>query len=317
MFKLENIMVTTDLSENSRAALPFAVALAKQNKAQLHLAYVEEPPSIYPTDDSMTLTQLDWPVVARKEREQGVRKQAEELAERESLSVVAHLKEGAAADKIIETAREVHADCIVMSTHGLGGIARLVFGSVTERVLRESPCPVLCVKPRETPFASGPMLLTTDLSEESLNAVPYATAFAKQQDCELHIVFVLEDQLYVPPDGVLPPNAVDWMIKEHQSMEKQLQQLAADLRVQHGVKVVPHVRHGKAAAEIRLLASEIKAGCLILATHGRSGLSRLMLGSVAEDVIRSSICPVLAVRNRVVQGADVPIHSNVDPVAEK
>ena len=144
MLKLQNVLVTTDLSENAKSALPFAATLAKQHNAKLHLLYVEEPNSIYPTDDSITVAQLDWMVAERKEREQEVRTFAQAWAASESLAVVAHLKQGSVAKTIIATAAEVQADCIVMSTHGRSGMARLMFGSVTEQVLRDSACPVMC-----------------------------------------------------------------------------------------------------------------------------------------------------------------------------
>lgn len=310
MFKLSNVIVTTDLSENAQAALPFAAALAKQHNAKLHLLYVEEPHPIYLTDGAMTVPQENNSIEEKIKREQRVRAEAEALAANESIIVVAHSKVGAAAKTIIEMADEISADCIVMSTHGLSGITRLLFGSVTEQVLRDSACPVLCVKPGEMPYNAGPLLLATDLSVESLTAIPFATTLARQQNCELHIIVVIEDQLYIP-EGKPSPDSVDWMVAEHRSIEQKLQHFCADIQVRETLTVVPHLRHGKAAAEIVSVTAEIKAGCLIVATHGRSGLRRILVGSVAEQVIRTSKSPVLAVRSKMAAG----VQSNSKVVA--
>jgi nucleotide-binding universal stress UspA family protein len=309
MLNAKNILVTTDGSEIAESAFHFAEILARQQGATLHLLYVEDfsPMLAYASDFPATVPPTEWMEGISKDDEIRLIDTATKLAERSSLRVIPHFKEGTPAAQIVACAKQVSADCIVMSTHGRSGIKRLLFGSVTERVLRSSTCPVLCVKPGETPFQAGPVLLATDLSTESLTAVPFATTLAKQQDCELHLVLVLEDQLYISPDGMLPPVPVEWMVKVHQSMEKQLHQLAADIHERVGIIVVPHVRHGKTAKEINSAAAEVKAGCLVVATHGRTGLRRIMLGSVAEDIIRSSKCPILAVRAPSVKGEQAEV----------
>jgi nucleotide-binding universal stress UspA family protein len=281
VLNIKNILVTSDGSENAEAAFPFAVQLATQQAATLHFIYV---------DDAAQAAAAD--IERLKKFKAGG-----------SLNVVSHFKKGAPAAQIIDCAKEVSADCIVMATHGRSGIARLLFGSVTERVLRDSPCPVLCVKSGEAPISTGPMLLSSDLSPEALNALYYATALAKDQHCELHIVLVLEEELgdlekelNPLPQDMKAPTAVEWMTLQHRTMEQKLDQVVADLRSQ-GIPAVPHIRHGKVAKEVHACAAEIGAHCIVTSTHGRSGLSRLMLGSVAEDIIRTATCAILAVKS--------------------
>jgi nucleotide-binding universal stress UspA family protein len=284
VLNLKNILITSDGSEKAEAAFPFAVQLATQHAATLHLVYVEDPSQAVVAD-------IERLKVMAKELKAG------------SLNVVSHLKKATPAAQIIDCAKEISADCIIIATHGRSGIARLLFGSVTERVLRDSPCPVLCVKPGEAPIGSGPLLLSSDLSPEALNALYYATALAKDQHCELHIVLVLEEELtdlekelYPLPQDMKAPTAVEWMTLQHRMMEQNLDQVVADLRNQ-GVRAVPHVRHGKVAEEVHACAAEIDAHCIITSTHGRSGLRRIMLGSVAEDIIRDGTCAILAVKS--------------------
>jgi nucleotide-binding universal stress UspA family protein len=309
MLNAKNILVTTDGSPIAEAAFQFAEILARQHQAILHLVYVEDfrPMYAYAADFPATVPPDAWLEDISKGHEISLIDTATKLAERARLQVIPHFKEGTPATQILECAKQVDADYIVMSTHGRSGIKRLLFGSVTEQVLRSSTCPVLCVKRGETALQGGPLLLATDLSVESLTAAPFAVSLAQQQNCALHLVLVLEDQLYVPPEGVQPPIAVEWMVKVHQSMEKQLSLLAADIHKRAGLVVVQHVRHGKIAEEINSVVAEVNAGCLMVTTHGRSGLRRIMLGSVAEDIIRSSKCPIIAVRAPSIKGAQAEV----------
>jgi nucleotide-binding universal stress UspA family protein len=297
MLSIKNVLVTTDISERSEAAFAFAASLARQHGSTLHLLYVEtfNHAFTYASDVPLAIPSTQWMDDVRKEREAQLLDSAKKFGGGVSLKVIPHFRVGPPAVQIIACAKEVSADCIVMSTHGRSGITRLLFGSVTEQVLRESSCPVLCVKPGEKAMSSGPVLLTTDLSPESLSVLPYAKALAREHNCELHVATVLEDLIYLQPEGIYPLKPVEWMIEEHRSMENQLRQLAADL-CKDGINAVPHIKHGHAAKEINQLATEIKAACIVLATHGRSGLGRMMLGSVAEDILRGSKCPVLALK---------------------
>lgn len=301
MLHINNVMVTTDLSDCGEAAVPFAAALARQHDATLHLVYVEDIQPVYFASEPVLgmsgppALQLEWVAAARKEHELRQKEFADRLAQ-EQLKVVTHFKDGSPARRILETASEVRADCLVMSTHGRSGLSRLVFGSVTENVLRHSPCPVLCVKPGETPGGPGPLLFTTDLSKESLSALNYAISLAKQQQRELHMLLVVDDRMYIPSDGGMPVNAVEWMVDERRKMEAKLKELAARVRSDSALTVTVHVRHGDPAEQIVNVSDYIEAACVVMASHGRTGLRRLVLGSVAEQVIRNSARPVLTIR---------------------
>ena len=310
MHTFKNILVTTDLSENGQAALPFAVAMAQHHQAKLHLLYVEDLDVIYLTDRMISLPQLEWTSEERKKHEHQVKESlVRELKERDHVEIVPYFKEGDPSEVIVETAREVNADCIVMSSHGRSGLSRVLFGSVTEDVLRHSPCPVLCVKAHGLANASesAPILMPTDLSNESLESLPFAAALAKQQGAKLHVLLVLEDKLQISNDA---SPKVEWLVREHRQMEQKLQEFAAQLRKTEELDVAPHLLHGMPANLILSFAAEIKAGCIVIASHGRSGLKRLLVGSVAEEVIRNSKCPVLAIRNGLAQAAGVQVDSD-------
>jgi nucleotide-binding universal stress UspA family protein len=303
MLQINNVLATTDLSDCGEAAIPFAVALARQHDATLHLAFVEEVQPVYFAGEPVfgmsgppAMPQLEWVAAARKEHQLRLKDIADRLTQTEQLKVITHFKDGSPARRILETAGEIHADCLVMSTHGRSGLSRLVFGSVTENVLRHSPCPVLCVKPGETPGGPGPLLFTTDLSKESLRALNYAISLAKQQRRELHMLMVVDDRMYMPADGGMPVKAVEWMVDERRKMEAKLKELAERVRGETGLVVTVHVRHGNPAEQIVNVADFVEAASVVMASHGRTGLKRLVLGSVAEQVVRNSARPVLTIR---------------------
>lgn len=137
------------------------------------------------------------------------------------------------------------------------------------------------------------ILLPTDFSEFSEKAFPYARSIARRFDAELRLVHILER-----------PQDVPWWLaeQEYQARRGTLKQEAKDhlaevvSRHLPDVRVTPEVRVGPPADEIVAAAAESSADLIVLATHGRGGLTRVLFGSVAERVVRQAPCPVLTVR---------------------
>ncbi len=137
-FPFKTILVPIDLDDMSNAALEIAVKLARQNQAKMLLLYVVTlPPTAEPTL-----------VDVFRGQEEEARKNLDKIA-REQLQGIEHkvlTEVGAPAKAIVRAAQRMEADLIVMATHGRKGLSRMLLGSVTEMVLRETPCPVLCVR---------------------------------------------------------------------------------------------------------------------------------------------------------------------------
>lgn len=153
MLNLKNILYPTDFSELSVCALPYAVQLARQFDAKLHCLHVIDEayqywlgasdnvvPTIVPTEEIRTATEQQMEEFATKH-----------LAE-DSDRLVKKLVIGRPFLEIIQYARESNADMIVIATHGHGGLASVLLGSVTEKVVRKAPCPVLTVRHPEHKF---------------------------------------------------------------------------------------------------------------------------------------------------------------------
>ena len=146
MKHFRKIVATTDLSSESLSTVRYAIHLAKAQGASLTVLHVPPlPVTLYPD----TLVPIDLTAVAG-EIEEAARKQLDRWVKRYAgqLPIQAVVRRGIAVqDTICAVARETGASLIVMSTHGREGIGHLVLGSVTERVLRDAPCPVLVVRP--------------------------------------------------------------------------------------------------------------------------------------------------------------------------
>lgn len=197
------------------------------------------------------------------------------------------VRQGAAADVILETAEREKATLIAMSTHGRSGLARFIFGSVANKVLRASPVPLLLVRSFERraagpPLPRGPeeisirrVLVPLNGSDFSLRALPHAVALA-----ELFEAGVLLLHVTGPEEA------------PRLQAESILERAASDLAAR-GIGVDIRVRQGDPASEILEACRSEAADAIALATHGRSGLSRWALGSVTEKVLRAAEVPLL------------------------
>jgi nucleotide-binding universal stress UspA family protein len=145
MEMIRKVLIPIDFSDYSKKALGYCVDFAKKFNAEITLVYVIEP-AIYPADLSMGQMVIPQPEIDHTENS---KKELEELAKTEignQLSYNTTVKTGKPFIEIIETASEIDADLIIMSTHGHTGVEHLLFGSTAEKVVRKAPCPVLTLR---------------------------------------------------------------------------------------------------------------------------------------------------------------------------
>lgn len=191
---------------------------------------------------------------------------------------------------------EAHgADFIVVGTHGRAGLARVVLGSVAERVARHAHCSVLVARPGRR---AGVVLAATDLSDPSLPAIGAGAAAAERSGARLVVVSVLDWALptAAAATGVvsaLPALPTPELTRE---VRDALRSTLEHAMTRVGATGEARVLEGSAASAIVDCAEEVGAELVVVGTHGRTGLARLALGSVAERVIRAAGCSVLAVR---------------------
>jgi len=147
------------------------------------------------------------------------------------------------------------------------------------------------------------ILVPTDLSDRSLRALDYAIDFAKPFDAEIVALFVIEPIVYATPTDLYGASVDLGLILREQ--ERSAREQLTRLQRQYGkraAKVRMVSQTGTAHVTITAAAKKLKADMIIMSTHGRTGLSHLFLGSVAEKVVRTAQCPVLTVRAGATKG---------------
>ena len=144
MIEIKTILVPIDFSEHSKKARETAVGLAKTLGASIHLTHVLHYPAQVAAPGTVAIPQDLWTQI----RDAAGRKldKASQTVSAEGVTVETHLTEGANAQAIVEVARKIGADLIVMGTRGLSGLKHVMLGSVAERTVRLAPCPVMTVK---------------------------------------------------------------------------------------------------------------------------------------------------------------------------
>ena len=152
MIDLHRILVPTDFSKYSQSALAYAVAFAEKFNADLYLLHVVQDLALF-IPDMVTVTPPLTPTV--KQLTDAVQVAFDQVARENHLERVRlhrEVREGAPFYEIIRFAKEADIDLIVMGTHGHSGLAHVLLGSVTEKVVRKAPCPVLTVRHPEHEF---------------------------------------------------------------------------------------------------------------------------------------------------------------------
>ncbi len=280
---IRHVLFPSDLSLASDRALDHARFLAVRFGARLTLFHVVEAP---PSHDHGPAGPVDeaW----RRAAEQ-VRGHLDCLAGRLSTEIDIVVERGASAHQaLVAHALKTRPDLTVMATHGRQGLAHLFAGSVTEIVLRQGRCPVLCVREPEHGVALPyrRILVPTDLSAASRRAFPLAALLARSFESEVLALHVA--QVEAPRSLVGVSHAVEGSPSEAE-VARFLEDNFRDVRV------TPRVRLGPAWDGIVETARAERVDLIVMSTHGHDSLSDRLIGSHAERVVRNAPCPVLIV----------------------
>lgn len=299
----QRILVPLDGSSLSEQVVPFAAALAKAAKGSVTLLHVVDVSALQDTGqvwvEMPSVKQFVDEELARArtylETVQG-RLQADGVAA--EIEVAIGTPTGVIGDAIENT----KADLVAMSTHGRSGLARWVIGSVADKVIRESGKPLLLFRPQEGAAAGAAtirnIIIPLDGSELAEQALPTAEALAKDLDGTVTVFRAVSTYTFAfaepYPFGGAEATA-DILEAIEQEAEDYVAGKVGELSGR-GVKATGKRVLGDPATQLVDLAHETADSLTVMSTHGRSGVARTLLGSVADKVVRSSGRPVLLVR---------------------
>lgn len=297
------IIVPLDGSRLSEQALPLAVALAERARAKLRLVLVHQLPTVPLSSEGRQLY-VSLELETRKAEKAYLKTFAEQLKKQSGVAVTSRTLSGPVAANLREYIKESRTDLVVMTSRGQGGIRRLWLGSVADAVIRESSVPVLLVRPEENP-SPRPVLenirqIMVPLDGSALaEAILYpAKELAAVTGAELLLIQII--QTLAPAfEGPRPvPSTFDEDLRNLRRMEASdyLRKVTERCRQFGGKAVYSVTLGGNVANEILERAESLNVGMIAIATHGRGGLKRLALGSVADKLIRAAPCPVLVYR---------------------
>ena len=214
---------------------------------------------------------------------------AKEIAAQGGYSIKTVLEEGEAASRIIAVADAYSREMIIMGRRGLSNLERSFVGSVTQRVIGLNHGDVLVV-PNGAAIAWGKILVATDGSTFSQTAVERAVRFALAYGGTIEVVSVVDVPAELYGDA---PDLVENLIQKARGYAEAAVQMASD----KGIMSTAHVIEGLAYEVIPALAQKIAANVIVISSHGRTGMLRLLLGNVAEKIIGFATCPVLVAKH--------------------
>jgi len=290
--QIKQILVPTDFSDNAQNALDYAIDLAKQTSAKLHLLHTP----VIPTYLLMDLSYSPGPEAITRilnEAQDALDKQAKRVEEA-GIEHFSAIREGTVHEVIRDYAREHDVDLVVVGTHGRSGVSRLMYGSVTERVVKTVHTPIIVVPPGAGQPARS-IVICYDFSGPAKRAAEVAAAIHSVVKGPLHIVHSYLDVWGEYTDrGAVVGEAAE---KRREALRIGLN----DMLMEDAKKLFPadaedtEVRlvTGDPAESILAVAKDVGATLICAGTTGKSGIERLLIGSVARRLLHESKVPVL------------------------
>jgi len=302
---IENIVVGVDFSEESDRAVQHAVQMARHNGAQLTLLHASVVPELAPgIERDMKRTSDLYPRIVA-ERVSAERERLDELRRRisgQGVTVSQMISDDFADTAILEAAKQVDADLVVVGTHGRTGIKRFLLGSVAEKVVRVHDGAVMVARGDADNAGFARILVPTDFSPGSEHVFKAATDVAAP-GARITLLHCWR----LPPLGTGGHHAHDQFVAE----------LRGDIATAVKAQAAEFFEtHKSTQAEVNFVETEMPPGLgvqtwlednecdlVVMGSHGRRGVRRFILGSVAETTVRHAPCSVLVVRGEVDQSS--------------
>ena len=301
--RIRSILVPLDGSPFAEQALPWAIAIARKSRARLRLALAHQVPSPPPLDEASIRLYARIELTLRKSQREYLRGVAARIKGEQSIQVAMAMLDGPPAHALRDYVRDVGVDLLVMTTHGRGGIQRAWLGSVADQLVRSLEIPLLLIRPKEGAAAAArveEILVPLDGSRRAEAALPAALSIASLLGARLALVQAVPPIVIVTDPPMPFPRGFDdeLMALRRREAQDYLDGIAEQVTGLGVPASGAAVLGGSAFDTIQAAAHAPATGMVALATHGRSGLRRLVLGSVADKLVRAGELPVLVTRPR-------------------
>ena len=296
-----SIMIPLDGSSFGEQALPFACSIARRTRATVQLVHVSAP--FQPVEmDASAPCDATFATRDRAREHAYLNDLAHRLAADRTIDTSVSVLDGTVADALLAHATATKVDLVVMATHGRGALSRFWLGSVTDRLVRRAPMPVLLVRPHDQAPDLGQepvirhVLVPLDGSALAEQILAHAIALGTSMDAEYTLIQAIEpvageygEELFAAEPGEPAFGQLRTAARSY------LQNTAARFRAE-SLPVRTAVVAGPPARAILQYASNQAVDLIAIATHGRSGMANLLVGGVADKVLRGASMPVLLYR---------------------
>lgn len=305
MIEIRRILCPTDYSDFSRRALDYAIGIARWYGATVTVYHVSH---VMPVTAYTPVGPVVPPVMLTPEDRSAMLTAMRKFAGEEAAPGVPmefELAEGKPPAEIVEKAKDMACDLLVLGTHGYSGFDRLVLGSVAEKVLRKAGCPVLTVPsqvPDAVPIAPAlfkQILCAVDFSACSLRALDYAVSLAEEADAHLTVLHVVELPPGTPDDlaqaADLPRDLRAYVEATTKERCQRLQDIVP-VNARTYCTIETALVRGKPHHEILRLAGQQHSRLIVMGVHGHNALDAWLFGSTTHHIVRHAACPVLTLR---------------------
>ncbi len=291
--QIDQILVPTDFSENAQHAVDYAVALAKQCSAKLHLLHTP----VVPTYLLMDLSYSPGPEAVTRilnDSQEALDAQAAAIANA-GVEHFTAIREGTVHEVIRDYAKEHDVDLVVVGTHGRTGVSKLMYGSVTERVIKTVHTPIIVVPPGGHEKPPYDIVVSYDFSGPAKRAAEVARAIHDVFGGSLHLVHSYLDVWgeYTDRGAVVGEAAEKRRAALRLGLQEMLEEDAKELFSLAPESVQTHLVTGDPAEGVLAVAEDVGATLICAGTTGKSGIERLLIGSVARRLLHDSKVPLL------------------------
>jgi nucleotide-binding universal stress UspA family protein len=298
MIQIKNILCPIDFFPASLKAYEYALKLAANYEAGIYALHVVSP--MVPTAYDFPLNLSEYTGALQKNSRLELAKLGKK-AEKAHVPFRSEVVIGSIDVEIHKALKKTKSDFVVMGTHGRRGLERWILGSEADRMLRSCPVPLLTMSvvkgTRTAPPAIRSILVTTDFSEGTAEALKYAFSFAQECQARLTLLHVV--------DQVTVESSVKSSLPTIDAVRRQLEKLVPD-DVRPWCEVKTRVDVGVPYSTVLAVQKAEKADLLIMNVHGKGLIDRALLGSTAERVVRAAVCPVLLIPPVVRKGKRKP-----------